>query len=177
MTSTKKLTFASVCLLCCFALPMLTAGNEKVASMLCLMHAPVMVCGMMCGAPWGVAVGMTAPILRSLMLYSPAMYPDAVAMAFEMGVYGFVCGLETNDPRREPTKIYIDLILAMIAGRVMWCVVMCLFALISDVTVTLPLLKDSILNTWPGVALQLIALPPLIVFLQMAYYPDDIVAL
>ena len=102
MSNTQKLTFASLCLACCFLMPLLTVMNPEVNKMLCLMHFPVMVCGMMCGAPWGVAVGVTAPVLRSLMFGMPAMYPEAVAMFFEMGMYGFICGLEANDPRKSP---------------------------------------------------------------------------
>lgn len=177
MSSTKKLTFASICLACCFCLPILTSHNPQVTVMLCLMHFPVMVCGMMCGAPWGVAVGVTAPVLRSLMFDMPTMYPDAVAMCFEMGVYGLICGLEANDPRKSPGNIFLDLILAMVAGRVAWGAVMVFFALISDVPFSVEAYKSAVLNTWPGVMLQLMSLPPLIVFLQTAFYPDDIEAL
>ncbi len=177
MTNTTKLTFASVCLACCFFLPMITANQPQIGAMLCLMHFPVMVCGMMCGAPWGVAVGVTAPVLRSLMFNMPPMYPEAVAMCVEMGVYGFVCGLETNAPRRSPGEIFKDLITAMIAGRLAWGGVMIFFNLISSVTFTPTDYYNAVVNTWPGVILQLMSLPPLIVFLQTAYYPDDIEAL
>lgn len=177
MTSTQKLTFSSICLACCFCLPMLTASAPHISAMLCLMHFPVMVCGMMCGAPWGVAVGVSAPILRSLMFDAPVMYPDAVAMCVEMGVYGFVCGLEANDPRKSPGNVFLDLVLSMVAGRVAWGAAMVFFALISDVSFSVEIFKTAILNTWPGIMLQLMSLPPLIVFLQTAYYPDDIQAL
>ena len=177
MSNTEKLTFASVCLACCFLLPLLTSHAPQVNMMLCLMHFPVMVCGMMCGAPWGVAVGVSAPILRSLMFGMPLMYPDAVAMCLELGVYGFVCGLEANDPRKSPANIFLDLILAMVAGRVVWGASMVFFALISDVSFSVELFKAAVINTWPGIILQLMSLPPLIVFLQATYYPDDIQAL
>ena len=147
MSNNHKLTFASVCLACCFLLPLLTAHNPQVNLMLCLMHFPVMVCGMMCGAPWGVAVGVTAPVLRSLMFGMPAMYPEAVAMCFELGVYGLVCGLEANDPRKSPANIFIDLILAMVAGRIAWGAAMLLFALVSSVPFSVEIFKDAVLNT------------------------------
>ena len=177
MTNNHKLTFASISLACCFLLPMLTDHNPQAAMMLCLMHFPVMVCGMMCGAPWGVAVGVTAPVLRSLMFGMPAMYPEAVAMCFEMGVYGLVCGLEANDPRKSPGNVFLDLILAMVAGRVAWGAAMVFFSLISAVPFSLEAYKEAVLNTWPGVILQLMSLPPLIVFLQIAFYPHKIEAL
>ena len=177
MTNTEKLTFASVCLACCFLLPLLTAHNPQVNAMLCLMHFPIMVCGMMCGAPWGVAVGMSAPILHCLMFGMPVMYPDAVAMCFELGVYGLVCGLEANDPRKSPGNVFLDLILAMVAGRIAWGAAMTFFSIISPVTFSVEIFKTTVMNTWPGVMLQLMGLPPLIVFLQYTYYPDNIEAL
>lgn len=177
MTNTTKLTFASVCLACCFFMPMMTMGNTEVAAMLCLMHFPVMVCGMMCGAPWGVAVGVSAPILRSLMFGMPHMYPEAVAMCIEMGIYGLVCGLEANDPRKSPGNIFLDLIQAMAAGRFAWGASMMLFSVISPVSFSFEIFKEAMVNTWPGVILQFMSLPPLIVFLQTAFYPDNIESL
>ena len=177
MSNNEKLTFSSVCLACCFLLPLLTYQNPEVNKMLCLMHFPVMVCGMMCGAPWGVAVGVTAPVLRCLMFGVPAMYPEAVAMCVEMGVYGFVCGLEANDPRKSPGNVFLDLFISMVAGRVAWGVAMVFFALISTVPFSIEAYKTAVLSTWPGVMLQLMSLPPLIVFLQTTYFPDDIEAI
>ena len=98
-------------------------------------------------------------------------------MCLELGVYGFVCGLEANDPRKSPANIFLDLILAMVAGRVVWGASMVFFALISDVSFSVELFKAAVINTWPGIILQLMSLPPLIVFLQATYYPDDIQAL
>lgn len=175
MTSTKKLSFASICLLCCFVLPMLTSHDPQITQMLCLMHFPVMVCGMMCGAPWGVAVGVTAPILRSLAFGMPAMYPQAVAMCLEMGTYGFVCGLMANDPRKSPGHIFTDLVLAMIAGRLVWGIAMSFLAYFSvDTIFSFTAFWEGVTSTWPGIMLQFISLPPLIVFLVTIQAPEEI---
>ena len=174
MTNNHKLTFAAVCMICCFALPFFATHSPDAAKMLCLMHFPVMVCGMMCGAPWGVAVGVTAPILRSLAFGMPAMFPEACAMCIEMGVYGLVCGLKANDPRRESAKIFFDLVLAMIAGRIAWGIAMTFLAYFSTTTFSVQAFLNGVTITWPGIALQLMSLPPLIVFLQTIYYPEEI---
>ena len=175
MTSTKKLTFASICLICCFVLPMLTARAPQVTQALCLMHFPVMVCGMMCGVPWGVAVGVTAPILRSLAFGMPLMFPDAVAMCMELGTYGAVCGFMANDPRKEPAHIFMDLIGAMIAGRIVWGIGMTVLAGFSPAAeFSFAMFRESVISTWPGVMLQLMSLPPLIVFLVTIQEPDEI---
>jgi len=174
MSENKKLTFSSLCLGLCFVLPLLTAGNTQAATMLCLMHFPVMVCGMMCGAPWGVAVGVTAPILRSLMFELPPMFPQAVSMCLEMGTYGLVCGLLANDSRKEAFHVFFDLLLAMLAGRAVWGICMAVFTVFSDMQFSLLLFQESVMDTWPGIILQLMSLPPLIVYLQTFHAPDNI---
>ncbi len=35
--------------------------------MLCPMHLPALLCGFMCGWPWGLAVGFISPLLRSMI--------------------------------------------------------------------------------------------------------------
>jgi uncharacterized RDD family membrane protein YckC len=50
------------------------------------------VCGFVCGPLWGVLVGLTAPMLRSVLFGMPAFYPTAVAMTFELAAYGALSG-------------------------------------------------------------------------------------
>ena len=44
------------------------------------MHIPVLLCGFLCGWPWGLAVGFVAPLLRSVLFGMPPIYPTGVAM-------------------------------------------------------------------------------------------------
>ncbi len=88
----RRLTYAAMCLALALLLPFLTGQNQKLGSMLCLMHIPVLLCGFLCGWPWGMAVGFIAPLLRSVLFGMPAMFPSGVAMAFELLVYGGMAG-------------------------------------------------------------------------------------
>ena len=72
-------------------LPFLTGQIPEIGSMLCPMHIPALLCGFMCGWPWGLAVGFISPLLRSMSGMPPIWI--AIPMAFEMATYGAIAGL------------------------------------------------------------------------------------
>ena len=88
----RRMVFAALCLALALVLPFLTGQIPQVGSALCPMHIPVLLCGFLCGWPWGLAVGFIAPLLRSVIFGMPPMVPAAVAMAFELATYGAVAG-------------------------------------------------------------------------------------
>ena len=88
----QKLVIAAVCLALCMVLPFLTGQIPEIGSMLCPMHIPVLLCGFLCGAGWGAAVGFTAPLLRHLIFSMPPM-PGCISMAFELATYGLIVGV------------------------------------------------------------------------------------
>ena len=61
----RKMTYAALCLAIAMVLPFITGQIPEIGSMLCPMHIPALLCGFICGWPWGVAVGFIAPLLRS----------------------------------------------------------------------------------------------------------------
>ena len=73
-----NLTRASMFLALAYVLPFFTGQVPQIGSMLCPMHIPVLLCGFLCGAPWGLMVGFIAPILRSFVLGMPPMFPTAI---------------------------------------------------------------------------------------------------
>ena len=89
----KKLIYSAVFLALCMVLPFLTGQIPQIGQALSPMHIPVLLCGFVCGWPWGLAVGFIAPLLRSLIFQMPPMWPGAVAMAFELAAYGFTSGI------------------------------------------------------------------------------------
>ena len=68
-----KMVFSAMFLAISFVLPFLTGQIPEIGSMLCPMHIPVLLCGFVCGWPWGLAVGFVAPLLRSLVLGMPPL--------------------------------------------------------------------------------------------------------
>ena len=92
-TQLRKLTYSALYMAIALILPFVTGQIPEIGAMLCPMHIPALLCGFMCGWPWGVAVGFISPLLRSVMFGMPAMFPAAIAMACELAVYGGMAGL------------------------------------------------------------------------------------
>ena len=49
----RKLTYSALFLALAMVLPFLTGQIPEIGSMLCPMHIPALLCGFMCGWPWG----------------------------------------------------------------------------------------------------------------------------
>ena len=116
----RTVVFAAAFLALTLMLPFLTGQIPQIGSMLSPMHIPVLLCGFVCGWPWGLAVGVVAPPLRSELFGMPPMYPTALCMAFELAAYGAVAGLMYRALPKKKSNIYVALITAMIAGRLVW---------------------------------------------------------
>jgi len=87
-----------------FVLPFFTGQIPEIGAMLCPLHIPILLCGFICGWPWGLAVGVIAPLFRSLTLGMPPPYPTAVCMALELAAYGAVAGIMHRKlPRKKLT--------------------------------------------------------------------------
>ena len=115
MNRVKKLVLSALFLSLAYVLPFLTGQVPQIGAMLCPMHIPVLLCGFFCGGPWGLAVGLLAPLSRSLTLGMPPLFPTALCMSFELAAYGLVSGVLHR--RLKPTRgnIYLAL-LAVILG-------------------------------------------------------------
>ena len=165
----RKLTYAALFLALAMVLPFLTGQIPEIGKSLCPMHIPALLCGFLCGWPWGLAVGFIAPLLRSVVFGMPAMFPGAVAMAFELAVYGGMAGLLYRRLPRKPWGIYAALILSMIAGRIVWGIVRLILAGLSGTQFTWALfLAGAITTAIPGIILQLVLIPVLVMALERA---------
>ena len=165
----RKLVYAAVFLALALVLPFLTGQIPEIGSALCPMHIPALLCGFMCGWPWGLAVGFIAPLLRSVVFGMPILFPAAVAMAFELAVYGGMAGfLYQKLPRRKGIA-YAVLLISMIAGRIVWGAVRVILAGLSGSTFTWALfLAGAVTNAIPGMILQLILIPLMVVAMERA---------
>lgn len=167
--NTKKLVLSGLFLAIGLLLPFLTGQIPQVGSMLCPMHIPVFLCGLICGAPWGAAVGLILPPLRFLLFHIPPLYPVGIAMAFEMAVYGLVCGLLYKRLSHNLKGIYVSLIAAMISGRVVWGIVRAILAGIAGTPFGMQaFLAGAITTAIPGIILHLILVPLIVEGLRRA---------
>ena len=89
-TALKKLVLSALFMAIGLILPFFTGQIPAIGKMLLPMHIPVLLCGLICGWQYGLGVGFVLPLLRSLLFNFPAMYPNAVSMAFELALYGAV---------------------------------------------------------------------------------------
>ena len=69
-SAVRKLTYSALYLALAMVLPFLTGQVPKIGSMLCPMHIPALLCGFMCGWPWGLAVGFLSPAALGHLRYA-----------------------------------------------------------------------------------------------------------
>lgn len=165
LTKTKKLVISAMLMALGYVLPFLTGQIREIGNMLLPMHIPVMLTGLIIGPGYGAAVGFLLPITRSLIFTMPAMFPNAVAMAFELAAYGLASGCVISLFRKPPklAPIYLSLVSSMLAGRAVWGGAMTLLLRQSDSAFTLSaFMAGAFLNAIPGIIIQLIIIPPLV---------------
>ena len=110
------------------------------------------------------------PLFRSAIFTMPPMYPVAVAMAFELATYALVAGLLYERSRWQCVKaLYKCIIIAMLAGRAVWGVAMLILLGIKGNQFTFQaFLSGAFINAIPGIVIQLILIPVIMVALDRA---------
>lgn len=159
----QNISLSSMFLAFAFVLPFFTGQIPEIGNMLSPMHLPVILCGYICGGPWGLLVGFTAPLLRSFILGAPTLFPRAVAMAFELATYGVVSGVLYRVFPKKKIYIYVSLIISMIAGRLVWGIVQ-LLCVGLDIGRFGPAAfwAGAVTNAIPGIIIQIILIPLLV---------------
>ena len=150
-----------------YIMPFLTGQVPEIGAMLCPLHIPVLLCGFICGWPWGLAVGFIAPLFRSLTLGMPPFFPKAVCMAFELAAYGALAGLMHRILPRRKLYIYVSLLTAMIIGRLVWGSAMFICLGLSGGSFTFAaFLAGAVTNAIPGIIIQIVLIPVLVMVLD-----------
>lgn len=165
--SIRNLVISALMLALSYILPNFTGNIPLIGSMLLPMHLPVLLCGFLCGGPYGAAVGFLAPLMRSAILGMPPRFPVAIAMAFEMAAYGLLSGTLYRVLPKGPGGIYGALIGSMLCGRIVWGGVMMVLLFNSGTPFTFSaFLAGAFTNAIPGILLQLVVIPPLVLALR-----------
>jgi len=166
-TASKQLVLAAMFLALALVLPFLTGQIPEIGAMLCPMHLPVLLCGFFCGWPWGLTVGAIAPILRSLLFGMPPMFPVAVCMSAELAVYGWLSGLLYSKLPGKKSSVYVALLSAMTAGRLVWGAARFACAGLDASAFGLSAFwAGAVTTAIPGIVLQLILIPVLVLTLE-----------
>lgn len=165
----RRLTFSALYLAIALVLPSLTGQIPEIGAMLCPMHIPALLCGFICGWPYGLAVGGIAPLVRCVLFGMPQMYPTAIAMTFELAAYGAIAGFLYRVLPKKTWGIYVALIVAMIAGRIVWGMAeYVLLRLVGEVFTPAMFLSGAIVTAIPGIILHLILIPTIVMALNKA---------
>ena len=156
-----KLVLSAMFLSLGLVLPFLTAQVKEIGDSLLPMHLPVLLCGIICGKWYGLAVGLLTPLMRSLIFGMPVIYPRGIYMALELAAYGFVVGLIYYLIKKRPLWYsYLSLIIAQIAGRIVWALSKNILLGFGENGVTLnAFFIEGFVDALPGIALQLILIP------------------
>lgn len=172
--SINNLALSAIFLALAIILPFFTGQIPAVGNMLCPMHIPVLLCGFVCSAPWGMAVGAAAPLIRSMVFGKPILFPSAISMAFELAVYGFMTGVLYKALPKKKGYIYVSLVLAMISGRIVWG--MAQFSLLKFNATGFGFAAfwaGAVTNAIPGIILQIVFVPVLVMLCEK-FRPDRI---
>jgi predicted membrane protein len=164
----RNLTLAAMLLALGIVLPTLT--GPQLGSQLLPMHIPAILAGLVLGPKYGLIVGFTTPLLRSVTFGMPPLLPAATAMAFEIGTYGFIAGLIYCKVKENVVSLYASLLSAMLIGRVVCGIAMFIllagFGLGPGVYSLSVWVTSVFISSWVGIVAHLIIIPLIIVALE-----------
>lgn len=168
MSRVKKLVFSGLCLALGIVLPLAFHSIVGAGAILLPMHIPVLLCGLVCGWPYGLLVGTLTPLLSSVLTGMPPA-PILPGMMCELAVYGFVSGLLiTRLPvKKDPLRLYLSLLIAMLCGRITYGLLNSFIFMAGNYSLQL-WLTTAFVTGLPGIAAQLLLLPAIVLALRRA---------
>lgn len=156
----KKTVLSALFLAVGVILPIFTGQIRIIGNMLCPMHIPVMLCGLICGGQYGLLVGIVLPLFRSLIFSMPPIYPNALAMSAELATYGLVTAVIYSKSKKNTLSVIISLLVAMLSGRIVWGIAETVLLGISGNKFSFSVfMANGFVNSLPAIILQLILIP------------------
>ncbi len=157
---TIKLVLTAFFIALGLVLPFITMQVPSIGNMLLPMHIPIILCGFLCGGPYGLIAGLIVPLLRSVLFGMPPMMPIGIAMSVELATYGLVTGLLYSKLSDKKWGIYLSLTIAMLAGRVVWGITSFgLFNALGNPFTWKIFMVQAFFNAIPGIIIQLVFIP------------------
>ncbi|MBR3796105.1 MAG: ECF transporter S component [Clostridia bacterium] len=164
-----KLAVSAACLALCMVLPFITGQIQQIGNMLCPMHIPVLLCGLLCGPAYAGLVGAIAPLLRFMLFGMPKLYPSAAGMCFELAAYGIAAGMILRALPKKRSSVYAALIGAMLIGRAVWGVAMAALMGLGGGAFTMSaFLAGAFANAVPGIIVHILLIPVIVMAVQKA---------
>ena len=172
MFTIRKTVYTSLLIAIGVVLPITLHAVPNAGSVLLPMHIPVLLCGIVCGLPYGLICGIATPLLSSWLTgMPPAAYLPA--MLCELAAYGLVSSLLMRYVRTKNlyANIYIALIGAMLAGRIVYGVLNALIFRAGSYSAQV-WLTSAFVTALPGIIIQLILIPAIVIALQKSKLAD-----
>lgn len=168
MSNVKKIVITAMLIAVCVVLPMAfhmipygLAGRALLP-----MHIPVLLAGLICGPVFGLVAGVAGPLSSHLITQMP---PQGIlqSMMIELAVYGLVAGLMVKFVRtnRVMLDLYIALISAMVAGRVVAGAAQALFLFDGEYALAM-WISAYFAYALPGIVIQLAFIPSVVMALE-----------
>ena len=158
--TTKELVLSGLLLASGIILPMIFHMFGMTGPVVLPMHIPVLLGGFLLPPTMAFMLGIITPVISGLLTGMPVMFPMAVIMAAEVGVYGITASLSTS---KLKLSLIPSLIISMIAGRIaagLTVAVLVRFFGIKMNPVTY--VTGAIVTGIPGIIIQLIFIPTLV---------------
>ena len=169
MSSVKRATICAFCIALCCVLP-LAFHALGLGSAFSPMHIPALLCGLLCGWPYGCLCGIAGPVLSCLISGMPAPL-QLVYFIPELAVYGLVSGLLYARIRtgNRAADLYLALVPAMLAGRIAGGAAQAVLFTATARAWSVGLWAAAYFaGTLPGTAAQLVLIPALVTALERA---------
>jgi hypothetical protein len=156
---TQKLIYTGLCIGIGLILPqfvkIIPVSNP--GAILLPMHITVLLCGFICGWPYGAFCGLILPLLASVLTGKPPLFPTGISMMFELGAYGALTGVIYLYTKG---KIYPSLIGAMLGGRIVMGVVNTILFSFTDKAYGMAVfITGAFVTALPGIIIQIILIP------------------
>ena len=128
--------------------------------LLLLAQIPVLLCGLICGAPYGAVIGLLVPLLNFVVTGEPDFYPGVVAAMLQYAVMGAAVSPIFRTFTRSAASMYASLATAMVSGRMAYLAVSYIMLELRRQPYSLmELVQQDCFTCWPGILLQLLAVP------------------
>lgn len=168
MFHVKRLVLCGLMIALCVVLPLAFHGIPNAGSIFSPMHIPALLCGLICGWPYGLVCGLMGPLLSSVTTgMPPAAY--LAPMMLELAVYGLTAGLMMRLIRVKKlyVRLYLSLLTAMLLGRVVAGAAAALIFTPGQYTMA-AWVASYFVKCLPAIVLQLTVVPAIYLALQRA---------
>ncbi len=167
-THVKQMVLTALFIAIGVVLPQAFHMIPNAGSVILPMHIPVLLAGLVCGPVFGLACGVLTPALSSMITGMP---PMAVlpGMLCELAIYGLTAGIMAKIIKtgKPVVDIYVALITSMLAGRIVAGLVNGLIFRAGEYSMSM-WLTASFVTALPGIVIQLVAIPIIIMALKKA---------